>query len=45
MTRRHVLTVPAGDNMVRFLPPLVVTDEEVDVALEALDGAAGELAP
>lgn len=45
MTRRHVLTVPAGDNMVRFLPPLVVTDEEVDVALEALDGAAGELVP
>ncbi|MDE0047184.1 MAG: aspartate aminotransferase family protein [bacterium] len=45
MTRRHVLTVPAGDNMVRLLPPLVVTDEEVDVALEALDGAAGELAP
>lgn len=45
MTRRHVLTVPAGDNMVRFLPPLVVTDEEVDVALEALDGVAGELAP
>ena len=37
MNRRHVLTVPAGDNMVRFLPPLVATDEDVDVALEALD--------
>ncbi len=45
LNRRHVLTVPAGDNMVRFLPPLVVTHEDVDVALEALDGAAGELAP
>ncbi len=45
MNRRHVLTVPAGDNMVRFLPPLVVTDEEIDVALQALDGTAGELAP
>ncbi len=45
MNRRHVLTVPAGDNMVRFLPPLVVSDEEVDVALEALDRTADELAP
>ncbi len=45
MIRRRVLTVPCGDNMVRFLPPLVIGDEDIAVALEALDSAASELAP
>ena len=45
MGRRHVLTVPSGDNMIRFLPPLVIGDEEIDIALEALDSSAGELTP
>ncbi len=34
---RGLLTVPAGDNVVRFLPPLVVTREELDEAVGHLD--------
>ena len=45
MSRRHVLTVPSGNNMIRFLPPLVIGDEEIDMALKALDSSAGELTP
>ena len=39
----HMLTVPAGDNVVRILPPLVITDEEIGVALDRLEAAAAEL--
>ena len=31
--------------MIRFLPPLVIGDEEIDMALKALDSSAGELTP
>lgn len=42
--RRHgLLTGPAGDNVVRFLPPLIIEQEHVDEALAALDGACREL--
>lgn len=34
-----LLTVPAGDNTVRLLPPLTITDEEMTEALGALDTA------
>jgi acetylornithine/N-succinyldiaminopimelate aminotransferase len=34
-----VLLVPAGPKVVRFVPPLIVTAEEVDRALEAVDRA------
>ena len=27
-----MLTVPAGDNVVRLLPPLIVGEEEIDLA-------------
>ncbi len=33
----HLLTVPAGDNVVRLIPPLVVSDEELDEAVARLD--------
>lgn len=36
----HLLTVPAADNVVRLLPPLNITIEEVDEALKRLDQAA-----
>ncbi len=41
---QHLLTVPAGDNVVRLLPPLVIGDAEVDEALGRLDAAAAAIA-
>ncbi|MDJ0932906.1 aspartate aminotransferase family protein [Breoghania sp.] len=34
------LSVPAGDNVMRILPPLTVTDEEIDEAVKRLDATA-----
>jgi acetylornithine/N-succinyldiaminopimelate aminotransferase len=34
-----LLTVQAGDNVVRFLPPLIVTETEIDEACAKLDAA------
>ncbi|WP_343079928.1 aspartate aminotransferase family protein [Ostreiculturibacter nitratireducens] len=39
----HVLTVPAADNVVRVLPPLTITDEEIAEAVARLDRAAAEV--
>ena len=39
LTDRGLLTVPAGENVVRFLPPLIVRDAEIDSALEILAAA------
>ncbi|MFP4304807.1 MAG: acetylornithine transaminase, partial [Rhodosalinus sp.] len=36
----EVITVPAADNVVRLLPPLTLTREEVQEALRRLDRAA-----
>ena len=36
----QVLTVPGGDNVVRLLPPLVISEAEVDEALRRLESAA-----
>ena len=35
----HVLTIAAGDNVVRLLPPLIVTDEDIREAVRRLDKA------
>jgi acetylornithine/N-succinyldiaminopimelate aminotransferase len=40
-----VLTVPAADNVVRLLPPLNITDEDIAEALRRLDAAASALEP
>ncbi|WP_375262705.1 aspartate aminotransferase family protein [Palleronia sp.] len=40
---QHLLTVPAGDNVVRLLPPLNITDDEIAAALDRLDAAATAL--
>lgn len=40
---QHVLTVPAADNVVRILPPLTITTDEIDEALARLDRAASVL--
>ena len=36
---QKLLTVGAGDNVVRFLPPLIVTETEIDEAVQRLDRA------
>lgn len=41
---QHLLAVPAGDNVVRLLPPLVVTDEEIRLAVDRIRAAAASLA-
>jgi acetylornithine/N-succinyldiaminopimelate aminotransferase len=43
--KHEVITVPAGDNVIRLLPPLTITDEEMAEAVSRLDQAAGSLAP
>jgi len=37
---RNVLVVTAGDNVLRLLPPLVVTEAEIAEAMDALDAVA-----
>lgn len=39
----HLLTVPAADNVLRLLPPLTITDDEIGEAVARLDRAAGRL--
>ena len=41
---QQVLTVPAADNVIRLLPPLTITDEEIAEAVARLDAAAQSLA-
>ena len=38
-----VLTVPAADNVVRLLPPLNITDDEIAEAIARLDAAATQV--
>lgn len=40
MRAEHVLGVPAGDNVIRLLPPLVVTAEEAREGLRRIENAA-----
>ena len=35
-----VITVPAADNVIRLLPPLNITDDEIELAIGRLDQAA-----
>lgn len=39
-----LLAVGAGDNVIRLLPPLIITDAEVDAAVAMIDRAAASLA-
>jgi acetylornithine/N-succinyldiaminopimelate aminotransferase len=39
LRERGMLTVPAGDNVVRLLPPLIIGEEEVDLATRTIDAA------
>lgn len=40
-----LLAIPAGGNTLRVIPPLIVTDAEIDEALARLDGAARRCKP
>jgi acetylornithine/N-succinyldiaminopimelate aminotransferase len=39
---KGVLVLDAGRNVVRFLPPLVISKEQIDKALAVLDSVIGE---
>ena len=41
---RGLLTVPAGDNVVRLLPPLIIGQAEIDEAVRILEEVCQELA-
>jgi acetylornithine/N-succinyldiaminopimelate aminotransferase len=41
---QHLLAVPAGDNVIRLLPPLTVTDAEIGEALDRIRAGAKGLA-
>ncbi|MCC5653423.1 aspartate aminotransferase family protein [Nostoc sp. XA013] len=41
--KEGVLLVPAGPKVVRFVPPLIVTEAEVNTALESVDKAMASL--
>jgi len=39
----EVITVPAADNVIRILPPLTITDDEIAEAVRRLDAAASSM--
>ena len=43
LRERGMLTVQAGDNVVRLLPPLIVSEAEIDLACETIDAACAAL--
>lgn len=42
---QRLLTIVAGDNVVRLLPPLIVSDADIDEACVRLEAACQKLAP
>jgi acetylornithine/N-succinyldiaminopimelate aminotransferase len=40
----HMLTVAAGDNVVRLLPPLIISEEEIAEGVARIDRACAKLA-
>jgi acetylornithine/N-succinyldiaminopimelate aminotransferase len=43
LAAEHMLTVQAGDNVVRLLPPLIVGEAEIDEACAKLDAACASV--
>lgn len=43
MREEKLLTVPAGENTVRFLPPLVISEEEIALAAETFERVLGRM--
>jgi acetylornithine/N-succinyldiaminopimelate aminotransferase len=44
LRREKMITVAAGDNVVRLLPPLIVSEEEIAEAAERIERACAQLA-
>jgi len=42
--KRGLLILGCGPNSVRFAPPLIITKEQADFAVDCIDSAIGELA-
>ena len=40
---KGLLLVGAGANVVRFVPPLIITHEEIDEAMDILDKSLSEI--
>ena len=40
--KHHLLTIPAGDNVVRILPPLILTEAELAEGVRRLDAACAD---
>jgi acetylornithine/N-succinyldiaminopimelate aminotransferase len=45
MREQNLLGVAAGENVVRLIPPLIVTEAEIDEAVDRLDRALAAMAP
>ena len=43
LREQNLLTVGAGDNVVRFLPPLIVTEAELEDSVQRLERACVKL--
>src|SRR5947208_7458417 len=43
LREEKMITVAAGDNVVRLLPPLIITEEEIDEGVTRLDRACAKL--
>ena len=43
MREENLLTVPAGENTVRFLPPLVISEKEIALAAETFERVLGRM--
>ena len=41
--KQNLLTLTAGDNVLRIVPPLIVSDEDIELGIERLDAAAAGL--
>ena len=41
--KQNLLTIPAGDNVVRLLPPLIIGDEDIHDACTKIGSACAEL--
>ncbi|MYF97077.1 MAG: aminotransferase class III-fold pyridoxal phosphate-dependent enzyme, partial [Holophagales bacterium] len=40
-SEHRILALPAGPNVIRLLPPLIVTDEELERGVEAIQAVLG----
>lgn len=43
LMERGVMALPAGNTVLRFLPPLSISREEIDQVVEAVDAVLGSL--